>query len=183
MYVSIDTWLSDDGPVKTMFHIQISDHTTNFILKQAKLLTEHILFTNNCSNHNNTKLFIGRTGKRNIDNYTQVLDYFKSLGFVEIFPHLLTIEKKIELFSSAEFITGPASSGFANIIFCRKKPQVLVLINISRHDDMLLTKFAKNMELNYQTFIGNEKLPGYGDSDYIIDMVELEQLVSSQSFY
>jgi capsular polysaccharide biosynthesis protein len=180
MYISIDTWLSDDGLVKSMFHIKISDHTVKFVLKEAKKLTKNILISNNTTNKINKKLFIGRKGKRNIDNYSQVLEYFKSLGFVEIFPHLLTIEKKIELFSSAEFITGPASSGFANIIFCTKKPQVLVLINISRHDDMLLTKFAKMMDLNYQTFIGNEKIPGYYDSDYNIDMVELNKYVTSE---
>jgi hypothetical protein len=180
IYVSIDTWLSDDGPVKTIFHTQISDSTVKFILNQANKLYEKILnHEKNHSNNINNKIFIGRTGKRNIENYSQVLEYFQSLGFVEIFPHLLSIEKKIELFSSAEFITGPASSGFANIIFCRKKPLVLTLINLSRHDDMFLTKFAKIMDINYQTFIGKEKLPGYGDSDYYIEIEDLKGYVSS----
>lgn len=180
IYVSLDTWLSDDSFVSTLFHMQISDFTSKFVLNESKKMSDYF-FSNshNYSVNTNKKLFIGRTGKRNIENYTQVLEYFKSLGFVEIFPHLLTIEQKIELFSNAEFITGPASTGFSNIIFCRKKPAVLVLVNFTRHDDMLLTKFAVNLGINYQTFIGKETTPGYLDSDYHIDMIELEQCVLS----
>jgi hypothetical protein len=175
-YVSIDTWLSDIAISPTMFHIQISDSTVNFILNQANELSCDILKKNKiCLDNHNKKLFIGRVGKRNIENYTEVLSYFQSLGFIEIFPHLLTLKEKIDLFLNAEYITGPASSGFANIIFCKKQPSVFVLTNFSRHDDMFLSKFVEKLGINYNTFFGKDKTPGYQDSDYYIDILDLKK--------
>ena len=175
-YVSIDTWLSDIAISPSMFHIQISDSTVNFILKQANSLSYDILQKNKiCLDNHNKKLFIGRVGKRNIENYIEVLSYFESLGFIEIFPHLLTLKEKIELFSFAEYITGPASSGFANIIFCKEQPSVFVLTNFSRHDDMFLSKFVKKLGINYNTYFGKDRIPGYQDSDYYIDILDLKK--------
>jgi hypothetical protein len=178
VYVSNDTWLGDVGISATLFHIQISDSTVNFILNQANKLLESLQIIPEIK-IKKTKLFIGRKGKRNINNYSEVLEYFQNLGFVEIFPHLLSFEEKLILFSNAEYVTGPFSSGFANIIFCRKKPVVFPLINLSRHDDLFLTKFTKSLDINYLTFLGHEKSPGYSDSDYYIDLVELNNVFST----
>lgn len=178
VYVSNDTWLGDIGISATLFHIQISDSTVNFILNQANQLLDSLQIIPE-KKLQKTKLFIGRKGKRNITNYTEVLEYFKNLGFVEIFPHLLSFEEKLILFSNADYITGPLSSGFANIIFCREKPVVFPLVNLSRHDDLFLTKFTKNLDINYLTFLGDEKSPGFSDSDYYIDLVELNNVFST----
>lgn len=179
-YVSIDTWLGDIGLLPSMFHIKISDSTTSFIFNQInKLHEKNRQSISKKIINSNKKIFIGRTGKRNIENYAQVLNFFESLGFIEIFPHLLSFEEKVQLFSNAEFITGPASSGFANIIFCRSQPKVLSLTNLSRHDDLFLTKFTKHLGINFQTLLGKEKTPGYPDSNYYIDMVDLKNCFSS----
>ena len=174
MYVSNDTWLSDIGISSSIFHIKISDSTVKFLLSMAKKMCENISC---CQNKN--KLFIGRTGKRNIENYQEVVKYFESIGFVEIFPHLLTFNEKLELFSNADYIVGPLSSGFANIIFCLKNPTVLVMSNQSRYSDMFFTKFSKQLNINYNTFIGKETLVGNEDSDYNIDLVNLRKCIST----
>jgi hypothetical protein len=177
IYVSNDTWLSDIGISPSIFHIKISDSTVNFLLTMAKKMCENI-----SKYQNQKKIFIGRVGKRNIENYSEVLKYFESNGFVEIFPHLLTFNEKLEIFSNADFIAGPLSSGFANIIFCLKSPVVLVLSNQSRYSDMFFTKFAKSLNINYNTFIAKETLVGNEDSDYIIDLVALKKCMSTLNY-
>ena len=168
-YVSLDSWLGDVGKAATLFHIQVSDFTSNFVLNRSQSLINSI---RECKK---LKLFIGRRGQRNISNYSEVCGYFRLLGFIEIFPHELSFTEKINLFSSANFIAGPLSSGFSNIIFCDQQPNVLALTNPSRHDDMYLTKFAKNLNINLQIFLGREEQPGNSDSHFYIDLHDLKQ--------
>jgi hypothetical protein len=168
-YVSLDSWIGDVGKISSLFHIQVSDHSASFVLDQASQYLPSKI------NRLKQKLFIGRRGKRNISNYSEVLCFFEKNGFIEIFPHELSFLEKVELFFSAEYIVGPLSSGFANIIFCNKSANVLVLSNSSRHDDLYLTKFSKRLDLNFLIFLGTEVQSGYYDSDYYIDVSALNK--------
>jgi hypothetical protein len=172
-YVSLDSWIGDVGKASSLFHIQVSDFTNDFILGRAQLLL------NKNIEIKKQKLFIGRNGKRNILNYSEIWKYFESLGFIEIFPHKLSFTEKLELFSSADFIVGPLSSGFANIIFCNHRPNVLILSNPSRHDDMYLTKFSNSLNINLMHFLGSEIHSGNSDSDYHIDIQTLKDCLAS----
>jgi capsular polysaccharide biosynthesis protein len=166
-YASIDTYIGDIGVISTPFHIQLSNSTVTFLVDHGSKISEKHPAVDK------KKLFIGRVGKRNIGNYSDVLNTFKNLGFVEVFPHLLSFEDKVKLFNSAEFIAGPVSSGFANIIFCKPAINVLMLANPSRHDDMFLTKIAKYKNIRLGYLLGVESDVGDPNSNYTIDVDEL----------
>jgi capsular polysaccharide biosynthesis protein len=164
-YCSTDSHLGDIGKVCTLFHIQTSDKTVKYICKIGKLIASKITKSNLPQ-----KIFIGRKGEnRNIVNYKEIWQIFKSIGFKEIFPHLYTLDKKASLFKNAKFIAGPASSGFSNIIFSSAQAKVLTFVNATRHDDMYLTKISQQKRISLNNIVGSEQNPGQANSNYFID--------------
>ena len=120
-----------------------------------------------------SRIFIGRRGKRNIKNYDQVSVRLKCAGFNEVFPHTLPLWEKICLFSNAEYVVGPASSGFTNVIFCDAATSVTMFINPSRHLDPLLTKYCSTMGIKLSYILGEEEGCDK-NADFYVDMDELE---------
>jgi len=88
------------------------------------------------------KIFIGRTGPRNLINYPEVEAFFIELGFEVIYPHLLTLREKISAFEEATHIAGPLSSGFANSIFSRPGTKIFAFINFARSLDLYFAPFT-----------------------------------------
>ena len=168
-YASIDTYLGDIGIIPTPFHIQLSDSTVEFLAKKGSCISGQYFL------EKKSRIFIGRSGGRNIINYPEVVQIFEKFGFTEVTPHLMSFEEKVRIFSDAEFIVGPGSSGFANIIFCRLSPKVLMFLNPSRHQDMLLTKIAKYKNMHFECLLGSEANPGEMDSNYTVDIQELNE--------
>ena len=78
-----------------------------------------------------TRIFIGRSG-REFNQLQRMSGFFNKLGFVEVFPSTIPCEK-LELFANAEYIVGPGSSGFSNVIYCRKLKGLIKFYNVSRH--------------------------------------------------
>jgi capsular polysaccharide biosynthesis protein len=161
--------LADLGTISSPFHIQLSDSTVNFLSNKASSISEQY------PRGKATRIFIGRTGGRNVTNYAEIVHVFEKFGFTEVAPHLMSFKEKVDIFSRAEFIVGPGSSGFANIIFCNLNPKILMFLNASRHQDMLLTKIAKHNNLSFELMLGAEVSPGEADSDYTIDIDELNE--------
>ena len=50
-----------------------------------------------------------------------------------------------------------------------------MFLNASRHQDMLLTKIAKYNNIFFECMLGTEVTPGEADSDYTIDIDELNE--------
>lgn len=167
-----DTYLGDIGIIPSLFHIQTSDSTVKYVSNTCSLISAGV------KSSNISRIFIGRRGKRNITNYQDVLERFQKLGFLEVFPHLLSFEDKVALFKDAKLVAGPASSGFANVLFSRCLEKVLAFVNPSRHDDMYLTKFAKYNKFKLELFLGVETY-SCADSDFEINLIELDSYLDS----
>jgi hypothetical protein len=67
------------------------------------------------------------TTKRKMKNEDDVVIFFKSIGFVEVFTETLTTEEKILLFNSADHVVGPIGGGLSNAIFSKKPTKLYVL--------------------------------------------------------
>lgn len=171
-YVSTDTYLGDLGLFSSPFHTQITTTSVKYIIEKSLLIQE----VNN--NKNKIRLFIGREGNRNIVNYEEVLNYFKKLNFIEVFPHKLSLKQKAEIFSRAEYITGPGSSGFTNVIFCPEGSKVLALINPARHKDIYMAQIAKIKKIEFEYLLGNQMSSDL-DSDFIVNIDEIKEYVKT----
>ena len=79
----------------------------------------------------------------------------------------------MELFANVEYVVGPASSGFSNIIYCRKLKGLMLLVNTSRHTDMYFTKLANTLSVPIYFVLGKELISGYADSDYVININDI----------
>ncbi len=77
------------------------------------------------------KLFLPRRGMmRNLKNYKEVEDYFRSEGFYFLEePHKLSLDEKVSIFNRASIIVGPFGSAFSNIMFSKPGTKVLIFNN------------------------------------------------------
>lgn len=162
-YVSNDSYIADSSPVSSISHIKVSNSTTDYLLQYHNKY--HKTSAPSCSR----RLFLGRIGGRSISNYDQVLSIFKSLGFEEVFPHLLSFDEKIELFASAEIIAGPSSSAFANVYFSPNVRQVLNLCNGSRLYDPYLANLSVKRNFRLTHYLGRQIDFDTEDSNIEID--------------
>lgn len=77
--------------------------------------------------HSHLKLYlVRRSSMRGLKNYQEVEDYFSKKGFIMVEPHKLSLQEKANLFSAAEYIAGPASGAWTNVIFCRQAKGVFL---------------------------------------------------------
>jgi capsular polysaccharide biosynthesis protein len=167
-YVSNDTFISDMGSIQSPLNVLISDSSAKYLYEFGKKATQTLKVNNKLK-----RVFIGRSGKRNLVNYKECLDFFTELGFTEVFPHRLSYRDKLELFANVEYVVGPGSSGFTNIIYCQKLKGVIQFFNKTRHTDMYLTKLAHLMSVPVYTLIGNEVVSSDMDSDYTINISDI----------
>ena len=122
------------------------------------------------------KIYIGRGAGRNLFNAAEVEKYFIRNGFEIVYPHLLSLQEKINVFGNATHICGPVSSGFANIIFSREQVKVLGFFNFARCFDPFISG------LNYAGGFGHQItfLTGYEDVNYNINnsyFIELDRII------
>ena len=150
-FVSNDTFIADTSSVLSPLSVLVADSSARYLHEFGQNSVQKIKL-----NKKLTRIFIGRSGRRNLINYKECLDFFNKLGFVEVFPHRLSYREKLELFANAEYIVGPGSSGFSNVIYCRKLKGLIKFYNVSRHTDMYLTKLANSMSVPLYLVLGKE---------------------------
>lgn len=92
------------------------------------------LIENAVANSKYKKIFLVRRGGigKGILNGDEIERYFESLGFILLEPHKVSLEEKINIFQSAEFIVGPFGSAFTNLFFCKPGTKVLMFSNYQR---------------------------------------------------
>lgn len=121
------------------------------------------------------KLFIGRRGARNLENFSEVENFFIQNGYEIIFPHKVSFPDKIRLFSQATHICGPYSSGFTNIIFCNPGTKVLAFCNYSRLLDGYITAFdGGQFGFDVSMLTGTENLSSDPHNSYSIPLDRIE---------
>ena len=124
----------------------------------------------------NPKLYIRRKNAiyRNILNVDELEEFFINEGFTIIEPHLLSFSEKVNLFHNADFIAGPNSAGFSNLIFSQPKTKVLMFSNLQRAFEPYLSFFDQHFDLNFLTVTGNDEDAADSHSSFYIPMEKVK---------
>ncbi len=120
------------------------------------------------------KLFIKRIGGRNLQEIQNVEVFFQHQGFDLISPHEYSLSEKRKIFSEAEIIVGPYSSGFMNLIFCQPGTKVLVFLNFQRIYELYLSTIANYFEINLVAITGVDDDPTNSHTAYSIPQTKIE---------
>lgn len=126
------------------------------------------------------KIYIGRDHYRTITNKSEVENYFIENGYQVIYPHKISLQKKIAIFRNVTHIAGPFSSGFINFIFSQNILSIYVMTNIQRSLDPLISQTNNILFNNKHKLINitgercNECNP---NSDFYIDMNKIKQII------
>ena len=120
------------------------------------------------------KLYIIRRGTyRSLINCEEVESFFVKEGFLLIEPHKMTLDEKVKAFYSADFIVGPVSAGFTNVMFSRSKTKVLILSSLNRSLDGYTSGFVFHKELDSLRVTGEDSNTTI-HSNYYIDINRIE---------
>jgi hypothetical protein len=130
------------------------------------------------------KIYIGRGPSRNLTNAPEIEEYFKAEGFEIIYPHLLSLEEKIDIFGNATHICGPVSSGFTNFIFCKNKVKILGFFNYARAFDPFISglNYAGNLGHDILIITGYEPPSPLINNSYYIDLDSVKSACKELSF-
>jgi len=130
------------------------------------------------------KIFIARGEGRNLYNYDEVEAYFRSLGYLIIHPHSLSLEQKIQVFGNASHIVGPLSSGFANIIFATSSVKVLSFVNYARSFDPFISGLSHAGDLKHEVIhlTGKENVVADINNSYYISLDLIKSVVNHYRF-
>lgn len=169
----------------------ITDHSDELILGDTMLyeialrsLKEIIIKYKESKNLNhvignkNKRIYLRRVSNyRNLLNYKEVDDLLEKYNFDIIYPHEYSLEDKIKIFSKAEIIVGPFSSGFVNLIFCNKETNIIGFLNKNRVWDTYISTMADYFGIDSVKYLLSDYTENIKDphSSYTIDIKVLEE--------
>jgi capsular polysaccharide biosynthesis protein len=160
-FVDRMSWLSDHANEMSILDNLIEPNANDFLLRYRGNIEDP-----------RKKLFLERTGIRNLTNYQDVRSFFIQNDYTMVTPHELTLSKKKHLFASASHIVGPFSSAFANLIFCSPSVKVLDFANFSRCFDSYYCSLIEKSE-NFYMLPGIELQKGNPHSNYYIGLNDI----------
>jgi capsular polysaccharide biosynthesis protein len=128
---------------------------------------------NSSQNALDYKLFIARNNYRNLLNYAEVEDLFKQKGYLIVNPHKVSLSEKIRLFRNASLIVGPHSSGFSNVLFCKKGTKVLMMNNFQKLFEPWLGFYEVHFDINITNISGFDEYSTYYNSSYTIPLAKI----------
>ena len=70
---------------------------------------------------------------RSIVNYEDVKNYYKNQGYKIIRMEKLSFDDQVFIISNADEIAGPTGASFANLLFCKKKTKITLLLPKNYH--------------------------------------------------
>ena len=154
-HISNTAWLSDHteyiSPAEIIIPKFVADSLKNNLLADLSMIDKE---ENKPKSIMGDKLFIARSGYRNILNYAEVEEYFIQKGYLVVTPHKVSLYEKIRLFRNASLIVGPASSGFTNVLFCKKGTKVLMMINFQRIFESYMGFLSNNFDIDITAITG-----------------------------
>jgi hypothetical protein len=86
----------------------------------SRRVTENSDFSNIGTNY---------TTRRVLVNENEVVDFVKSMGFVEVFTENLSFIDKVNLFRNADSVIGSIGGGLCNVLFSSKKTTLYCLVS------------------------------------------------------
>lgn len=173
LYLNNFSHLTEHSNSSKYDDVIISDLSLNLLTTK---FFNYFNFDKNYDSHE--RIFIERKGVRNISNYKEVKSFLLKHNFKLVNTEKLTINEKINVFSNAKIITGPASSGFSNIIFCKPKTKVVPMINNKRVNDPYFSTIAEHLSLELIHFKGEDIDDNFINSDYKIDLKQYSFLIN-----
>lgn len=125
------------------------------------------------------KIYLARRGTyRAMTNWQEAEEFFAGEGFEVIEPHKMSLREKIEYFRSAEFIAGPSSSAFINIVWCRPETKVLIFSNYMRTLEPTGAELAELSGAKITLLTGEDKDKSGVHSPYYIDINKVKEAYS-----
>ena len=175
-HVSLGTLVADDGYLPTPFAILISKSTLQFWKDKAlELVPKEVV--------QYRKIYLGRGGGRSLINNNEIRDFFITNGFEEVFPHLLSIDDKIKIFSEAKYLVGPGSSAFANNIFSKPGTKILAFMNSFRYLDTFIPEYSNFIGQEFWFMSGKDENIKEMNSSYEISLQEIEKFIEDNNFF
>ncbi len=109
-------------------------------------------------------------------NEEDVIMVVKDLGYEVVYPETMTAREQFLLFNNAEDIVAASGAALSNIICCRPKTRINVLMSV-RFDGAIFSTLAKVLNLELVYLVG--KVTNYNNvqSDFNIDCAELKKLL------
>ncbi|MFW1063367.1 glycosyltransferase 61 family protein, partial [Vibrio parahaemolyticus] len=86
------------------------------------------------------------------------------------------LAQKKKVFSSAEMLVGPYSSGFTNLVFCRPGTRILAFVNYARCYDTYMATLSKLFDCDFHFCLGKDTNGGI-NADYTIDIEEVNSIM------
>ena len=99
-----------------------------FFSKEVNIKILNKIFKKDHKNKNRIYLTRKNAPYRKIINESDLIDELQSKNFQIIDLETLSIDKQIDVFSSAEIIVSPTSSTLTNIVFCNKGTKVFEIM-------------------------------------------------------
>ncbi|MCB2296786.1 glycosyltransferase family 61 protein [Clostridium tagluense] len=173
-HVSNTAWLSDHveyiSPADSLIPKFVADSLKKNLLVDFSVIDKD---KNKQKNKNGDKLYIGRSGGRNILNCYEIEEYFVQKGFVIVTPNKLTLYEKIKLFRNASVIVGPLSGGFTNVIFCEPGTKVLEFANFQRIFEPYAGFLADNFDIDFRAVTGFDECSSDPHSSYTVPLSKI----------
>ena len=84
-------------------------------------------------------------------NQCEVFSFFKSQGFIGVYPDKLTIDEQIVVFKFADFIVGPSGASWSNLIFCTAGTKVISWIpeSLEYFDTYSSLAYLNNIDMRF----------------------------------
>ncbi len=176
-YCNAPSFIADHAAYITSADTQITTYSVDAIRKFVDNIVRTI------DPGTTRRLYIGRRGIRNLINAKEVEDYFVAKGFTIVFPHLLSFDDKVELFSNASHVCGPGSSGFQNIVFCKPGTKILTFTNYACGQDAYSFAFgARDFELSICILTGVGPKSGSPHDSYTISLDKIRDCLRDTKF-
>jgi len=111
----------------------------------------------NSTDKSHLRLWIDRSSSyRRLQLHNSVNRFLKENDFQIVDPALLSFEKQVELFHSAQIVAGPTGAHFANLIFMQPGSTVVSIINESQIGFTAHATIAQNLGIRFGVVAGHQ---------------------------
>lgn len=150
----------------------------DFSFKPIKLIGNLLSRINLPNSQPSKRIYISRgdTKLRRVRNESDVMDLLSKFGFISVNLSELSVPEQINIFRSAEAISGPHGAGLTNLLFAKKGTLVIELMQDNYINDCF--KFISiGRELNYTSIINPTLLNGRDKhhDEMMVDLTILEK--------
>lgn len=124
----------------------------------------------------NRRLYIRRSGRRKVENESEIEACLSGFGFVTLDPDRMTVGEQVDQFRQANFIVGPHGAGLTNMLFAPPGAKLLELMpdmTFRPHFWGMTTSLGQGYGL-----LGCRSTNGTFDGTLDVNVVRLKRLMS-----